>query len=271
MGIVNVTPDSFSDGGRFLDRQAAVEHGLRLIAQGADVVDVGGESTRPKASPVEPDEELRRVIPVIAALCERTQTPVSVDTSKAAVAREAIAAGAQIINDVTALTGDPRMVEVAAESGVGVCAMHMQGTPPTMQDHPRYDDVVENVLTYLRRRRNALERAGIARDRIALDPGIGFGKTPEHNLALLGSAWRFHALHCPILVGPSRKSVIGVVLGDMKTDRTAGTIGAALSLARQGVEILRVHDVGLVREALTVYAAAGGLESPPREQDESAL
>ncbi|OHB84656.1 MAG: dihydropteroate synthase [Planctomycetes bacterium RBG_16_64_12] len=259
MGILNVTPDSFSDAGRFFDRGAAIEQGLRLAAEGAAAIDVGGESTRPYSAPVDPNEELRRVIPVVTALCEQTSVPVSIDTSKAVVAREAIAAGARIINDVTGLSADPEMVAVAVDSGAGVCVMHMQGSPRTMQEKPTYGDVVEEVLAYLRRRRDALIAAGIAPERIALDPGIGFGKTPEHNLSLLAAAWRLHELGCPVLVGHSRKAFIGVVLDDASADRTAGTIGVALALARQGVEILRVHDVAPVRQALLLYEAAGGL------------
>lgn len=255
MGVVNVTPDSFSDGGRFLDPAAAAEHGLRLAAEGADLLDVGGQSTRPGSEPVDADSELRRVMPVVAALCEKTGVPVSIDTSRAAVAREAVAAGAEVINDVTALAGEAEMLPLAAESGCGVCAMHMLGTPRTMQQNPVYEDVVEEILGYLRGRRDALMAAGVEQARIALDPGIGFGKTAEHNLALLCGAWRFHALGCPVLVGHSRKRFIGEVLGDSRADRTAGTIGVAVSLARQGVQILRVHDVGPVRQALLLHAA----------------
>ncbi|MHB1036163.1 MAG: dihydropteroate synthase [Pirellulales bacterium] len=260
MGIVNVTPDSFSDGGRFFEPQAAVDHALKLAAQGADILDVGGESTRPGAVPVVTEEELRRVVPVIAALRENLAVPISVDTSKAAVAREALAAGAQIINDVTALAGDPGMVALAVEAGPGVCVMHMRGTPRTMQDRPTYVDVLEEVLAWLRARRDALVAAGIDPQRIALDPGIGFGKTAEHNLTLLANVLRFHELGCPVVVGPSRKAFVGEVLGDPKADRTAGTIGVALALARQGVQIVRVHDVLGVREALALYEAAGGLD-----------
>jgi len=260
MGILNVTPDSFSDGGRFFDRGAAIEQGLRLAEEGADVIDVGGESTRPHSAPVEAEEELRRVIPVVSALCEQTSVPVSIDTSKAVVAREAVAAGARIINDVTGLSADPRMLDVAASAGAGVCAMHMLGRPKTMQDKPTYGDVVEEVLEYLRRRRDVLVAAGIAQDRITLDPGIGFGKTPDHNLSLLRAAWRLHELDCPVLIGHSRKSFIGVVLGDAEADRTAGTIGVALSLVGQGVQILRLHDVAPVRQALQLQEATGGLD-----------
>jgi dihydropteroate synthase len=261
VGIVNVTPDSFSDGGRFFDANAAVEHGLRLAAEGADVLDVGGESTRPGSMPVDVEEELRRVLPVVEELCKRTDVPVSIDTSKAAVARHAIDAGAEIVNDVTALAGDPPMIPLAAETGCGVCAMHSRGVPRTMQDNPVYADVVAEVLEHLRVRRDALLAAGIERDRIALDPGIGFGKTTEHNLQLLANAWRFHSLGCPVLVGHSRKRFLADVSGCVDSNRTAGTIGVALSLARQGVQILRVHDVAAVREALLLFQAAGGLAS----------
>jgi dihydropteroate synthase len=255
MGVVNVTPDSFSDGGRFFHPAAAVERGLQLAAEGADLLDVGGQSTRPGSQPVDADEELRRVMPVIAALCEKTILPVSIDTSKAVVAREALAAGAQVLNDVTALTGDEGMPALAAETGCGLCAMHMRGTPRTMQEDPVYQDVVREVMRYLGARRDALVAAGVEQARIALDPGIGFGKTAEHNLTLLSNAWRFHALGCPLLVGHARKRFIGELLGDSRIDRTAGTIGVALSLARQGVQILRVHDVAPVRQALLLYEA----------------
>ena len=259
MGVINVTPDSFSDGGRFLDPAAAVDRGLRLAAEGADVLDVGGQSTRPYSRPVEADEELRRVVPVVTALHGQTPVPISIDTSKAIVAREAVAAGAQILNDITALTGDREMLEVASATGVGVCAMHVQGTPRTMQENPVYEDVLGEILAYLGRRRDQLVAAGIEQARIALDPGIGFGKTTAHNLALLRGAWRLHELGCPLLVGPSRKGFIAKVLGAESADRTPGTIGVALSLARQGVQILRVHDVGAVKGALMLYEAAGGL------------
>lgn len=260
MGIVNVTPDSFSDGGQFFDTGAAVEHGLRLANEGADLLDIGGESTRPGSGVVDADEERRRVIPVVRRLCDQTSLPVSIDTSKAVVAREAVAAGAEVINDVTALTGDAHMIPLAVETGCGVCAMHMLGTPRTMQRDPVYENVVEEVLRYLGRRRDVLRSAGVEADRIALDPGIGFGKTLNHNLTLLSQAWRLRALGCPVLVGHSRKRFIGQLIGDDTADRTAGTIGVAAALARQGVQILRVHDVGTVRQALLLYRAAGGIE-----------
>lgn len=275
MGIVNVTPDSFSDGGHCFDAQMAVEHGLRLAAEGADILDIGGESTRPYSEPVDVQEELRRVMPVVGELCRQTNLPISIDTRKALVARHAIHAGAEIINDITALTGDPAMLPLAVETGAGVCAMHMVGTPQSMQDEPTYGDVVAEVAAYLAERRDALQAAGIAHQRIALDPGIGFGKTTEHNLQLLANAWRLHALGCPVLIGHSRKrflaavSVSPTVAADpahasptmpIPSDRTGGTIGAALSLARQGISVIRVHDVAAVRQALLLFRATGGLE-----------
>ena len=262
MGIVNVTPDSFSDGGAFLDPAAAVDHALRLVAGepegfGADLLDIGGESTRPDSTPVDAAEELRRVLPVVTALIDQVDVPISIDTSKPQVARECVAAGVEIVNDVTGLT-DPAMIALAAASGVGVCAMHMQGTPQTMQDAPAYDDVVEDILAYLGQRRDALLDAGIAPDRIALDPGIGFGKTHAHNLTLLAQCHRFHMLGCPLLLGPSRKGFIAHVLGDKTTPRDAGTLGVCLALAAQGIQILRVHDVATLQQALRLFEASGG-------------
>jgi dihydropteroate synthase len=258
MGIVNVTPDSFSDGGRFLDVAAAVDHALRLVDEGADLLDVGGESTRPYSAPVTSDEELRRVMPVIEQLAGRTTVPISIDTSKAAVAREAIAAGAEIINDVTGLEGDVAMPELARDTGAAVVAMHMRGTPQTMQDDPRYDDVIAEIHDYLRLRRNRLLAAGIAAERIALDPGIGFGKTHEHNLALAAGCRRFLDLGCPLVVGHSRKGFIGKLLSDKASDRTFGTLGVSLALALEGVHVLRVHDVLATRQALTLFGATLG-------------
>lgn len=266
MGIVNVTPDSFSDGGQFLDRRAAVAHAVRLAEEGADILDVGGESTRPYATPVNEAEELARVVPVISQIRQHLpDSLLSIDTSKAAVARAALEMGVEIINDVTGLAGDPAMIELARSSGAGVCAMHMQGQPQTMQDNPFYDDVVEDIYMYLCQRRDALLAAGIERERICLDPGIGFGKTHQHNLTLMAHAGRFHELGCPLLVGHSRKGFIGKVLGDKDADRTAGTIGGALALARQGVQVLRVHDVRAVREALLLFGACGGIDGREAE------
>jgi len=262
MGIVNVTPDSFSDGGKFFDPALAVAHALRLVAEGAELLDVGGESTRPYSQPVEAEEELRRVMPVVKALCREGSVPVSIDTSKSAVARAAIEAGAEIVNDVTGLEGDPEMLPLAVRTGVGLCVMHMQGTPQTMQDNPTYGDVIEEVLGYLQRRRDDLLAAGVAADRIALDPGIGFGKRTEHNVQLLANAFRFHGLGCPVLVGHSRKGFIGRVLKDPNCDALPGTIGVSLALARQGVQVLRVHDVGPLRQALALFGTAGGYGEP---------
>jgi dihydropteroate synthase len=263
MGIVNVTPDSFSDGGAFFDSSAAVAHALQLVEDGADILDVGGESTRPYSEPVDEWEELRRVLPVLDSLVLQTEVPLSIDTSKAAVAREALQLGAEIINDVTGLAGDPRMLDTALEHSAAVSAMHMQGTPQTMQDAPQYDDVVADIYAYLMQRKDALTAAGIAPDRICLDPGIGFGKTHQHNLTLLANCHRFHDLGQPLLVGASRKGFIGKVLGNKEADRRYGTIGVALSLAAQGVQILRVHDVRPIREALLLFEGCGGINGQP--------
>jgi dihydropteroate synthase len=259
MGIINVTPDSFSDGGQFFDETVAVEHALQLASQRADLLDVGGESTRPYSEPLTADEELRRVLPVIQALAAQVTIPISIDTTKSVVARAAIEAGAEIVNDVTGLTGDPAMIDLAIETGVGVCAMHMQGTPQTMQDNPTYTDVVREVRDYLRERRDALLSAGISRERICLDPGIGFGKTHEHNITLMRHCHEFHELGCPLLVGHSRKGFLGKLIGDKQADRTNATVGAALALAVQCVQIVRVHDVRPVREALIAFDTTGGL------------
>ena len=260
MGIVNVTPDSFSDGGQFLDSKAAAAHSLRLLDEGADILDIGGESTRPYSTAISVEEQLRRVIPVIDEVHRsRPDALLSVDTSKAAVAREAVSDGVEIVNDITGLSGDPEMLPFARESGVGVCVMHMQGTPQTMQDDPTYQDVVGEVHEWLRDRRDALISAGIDHDRICLDPGIGFGKTHQHNATLMANAHRFHNLGCPLLVGHSRKAFIGKLIGDKAADRTAGTIGAALALATQGIQIVRVHDVAVLRQALLLFEACGGL------------
>ena len=261
MGIVNVTPDSFSDGGQHFDADRAVEAGLRLVDEGAAILDIGGESTRPYAEPVSLAEELARTTEVVHRLCQQTDVPVSIDTSKAAVARAAMDAGAEIINDATGLEGDAEMLSVAMDSGAGICAMHMQGTPVNMQDDPQYEDVVEDIYGYLAARRDALITAGIDPQRVCLDPGIGFGKTHEHNLTLLAHCDRYHTLGQPLLVGHSRKGFIAKVIGDKEADRTAGTIGVALSLALQGVQVLRVHDVAAVRQAIDLFAASGGFDS----------
>ena len=253
MGIVNVTPDSFSDGGKYFGAPNAVEHALQLVTDGAGILDIGGESTRPYSDPVGLQQELDRVIPVIEQIARQTDVPISIDTSKAEVARAAIEAGAEIINDVTGLEGDPQMIEVARQSAAGICAMHMQGTPQTMQDNPVYEDVVEDIYRYLGQRRDVLVQAGIAIEKICLDPGIGFGKAHAHNLRLLKSCDRFHALDCPVLVGHSRKGFIAHVLDDRECERMSGTVGAALGLATQGVQIIRVHDVAELHRALSLF------------------
>ena len=258
MGIVNVTPDSFSDGGKFLDPELAVEQGLKLAGEGADILDIGGESTRPYSVPVAADEEARRVCEVIRSLAKQTDVPISIDTSKASVAAAAIDAGAEIINDVTGLAGDPEMIRVAVESKAGVCAMHMQGTPQTMQDDPVYDDVVADIYEYLLQRKTFLLEAGVELERICLDPGIGFGKTHNDNLELIAKVHRFHLLGCPILVGHSRKGFIGHILEDKTADRDSGTLAITLMLAQKKIQIIRVHEVQETIRAIQVFEAAGG-------------
>jgi dihydropteroate synthase len=253
MGILNVTPDSFFDGGRYSDPEAAVEEGRRMFASGADLVDVGGESTRPGSEPVTEAEELNRVIPVVAALSRLPGALVSVDTTKARVAAEAIAAGAEVINDISALRGDPGMAKVAAETGAGVVLMHMLGTPRSMQDNPVYADVVTEVRDFLRERVDAAVAAGIRRDSIVVDPGIGFGKTVEHNLEILGRLREFAGLDRPLLVGPSRKSFIGKVLGGLPPeDRLEGTAAAVVLCIAGGAALVRVHDVAAMVRVIRV-------------------
>jgi dihydropteroate synthase len=253
MGIVNVTPDSFSDGGRFLAADAAIEHALRLEAEGADILDIGGESTRPGSDAVDLDEECRRVLPVIQALAKQSRARLSIDTRKAEVMRRAAQEGAHIINDVSALTHDAKAIETAAGTGLPVVLMHARGQPRTMQDSPTYADVVLDICDWLEERVEACERAGIARDRLIVDPGIGFGKTLAHNLALLGSLGLFHGLGCAVLLGASRKSFIGRLTGAGADDRLPGSIAAALVGAAQGAQILRVHDVTATRQALALW------------------
>jgi dihydropteroate synthase len=251
MGIVNVTPDSFSDGGRFLDASRAVEHALRLREEGADIVDLGGESTRPGAEPVSTDRELDRVMPVLAQLV-RENVCVSIDTLKPEVMRAAVAAGAAIVNDVNAFRA-PGAVEAVADSGAGVCVMHMQGEPRTMQVSPHYGDVVREVSEFLLDRARVLEAAGVAKDRIVLDPGFGFGKTVEHNRALFAALPRLAALGYPLLVGVSRKKMIGDFTGRGAGERAAGSVAAALLAAQNGASVLRVHDVRETVDALKVW------------------
>ncbi|MCU0869992.1 MAG: dihydropteroate synthase [Burkholderiales bacterium] len=254
MGIVNVTPDSFSDGGRHLDARHAIAHALALHAQGADVVDVGGESTRPGADDVPVDEELRRVLPVIDALVA-AGVPVSIDTMKPAVMRAAIDAGVAMVNDVQGFR-QPGAIEAVADADVMLCAMHMQGAPRDMQHAPRYDDVVAEVDAFLEARATALEAAGVARDRIVIDPGFGFGKTAEHNLRLLRDLGVVVARGRPVLVGLSRKSMLGAITGRGPDARVHGSVAAALAAVARGARWVRVHDVAATVDALKVWAAA---------------
>jgi dihydropteroate synthase len=254
MGIVNVTPDSFSDGGEYLDHERAIEHGMELARAGADMLDIGGESTRPGAEPVPLEEELRRVVPVVEGLSG--VAPVSIDTTKAEVARAAIGAGAVMVNDVTALRGDPEMARVCADTGVEVVIMHMLGTPRTMQDDPRYGNVVDEVQEFLAVQAGVAEAAGIAREKLWIDPGIGFGKTVEHNLKLLKSLDRLVRMGIPVLVGASRKGFIGKVAGGApESDRLGGTIAACLVAMAKGASMVRVHDVAEVVQAIRIASA----------------
>jgi dihydropteroate synthase len=258
MGVINVTPDSFSDGGRYLDPTAAIEHGLALEAEGAAILDVGGESTRPGAAPVAEGEELRRVIPVIEGLIERgAGARISIDTTKSSVAARALAAGASMVNDVTALRGDADMAAVVAAAGADCCLMHMLGVDPrTMQDDPRYDDVVRDIKTFLEERMGFAIDAGVAPERIMLDPGIGFGKTVAHNLELLRRLGEFLELGRPLVIGTSRKSFLGRLTGrENPDDRVASTVATNVIAYERGARVFRVHDVAPVRDALTVTAA----------------
>ena len=256
MGVVNVTPDSFSDGGAFLDRDAAVNHGLRLAFEGADLLDVGGESTRPGAEPVAEREELHRVIPVIEGIRARNgEVRISIDTSKAAVAAAALDAGAGYVNDVTALRGDPEMAALVAERGVDVCLMHMLGTPRTMQAEAHYDDVVADVRDFLEERIAAAVAAGIALERIEIDPGIGFAKNVDHNLEVLGRLRELTTLGRPVVLGTSRKSFLGAITGRETAERMPATLATIVMGYERGAEVFRVHDVAPARDALCVAAA----------------
>ena len=254
MGIVNVTPDSFSDGGRFLNVNAAVAHAMEMVNQGADILDIGGESTRPGSQPVSLDEELSRVLPVIEMVVPQTDAAISVDTSKAEVARQCLKAGAHIINDVTGLTGDPHMIDVAREFKAGVVVMHMQGTPATMQIAPQYDNVVADIFHYIQGRLQSLTAHGIDPSAIAIDPGIGFGKTREHNIALLAHLSRFTELGRPLCLGVSRKGFLGKLLDRPVEERLAGSLAAAAyGLAQNAAHILRVHDVAATSDLVRVW------------------
>ncbi|MGC1274592.1 MAG: dihydropteroate synthase [Planctomycetaceae bacterium] len=253
MGIVNVTPDSFSDGGTHSTPDSAVAHALRLVESGADLIDVGGESTRPGAQPVPVDEELRRVVPVVQELAGRVAVPISVDTRNAVVAAASLSAGATIVNDVSGLLFDPAMPAVCREHAAGVICMHSRGTPKTMQQNPHYDDVVGEIENFFRERLAALDAVGIPVERVVLDPGIGFGKTASHNLDLFAASERFRSLGRPLLVGHSRKRFLKAILGRDVEERTAGTIGVSIALAAFGVDYLRIHDVQAVRDALVAW------------------
>jgi len=255
MGIVNVTPDSFSDGGLWLDPAAAIAHGKDLVAEGAAILDIGGESTRPGAEPVTTEEELRRVVPVIARLTD-TGAQLSIDTTKRAVAEAALNAGATLVNDVSALRFDPELAGLCADAGCDVCLMHMLGEPRTMQRDPRYDDVVDDVKAFLHERLTFATKEGIAEERILLDPGIGFGKTVEHNLELLRRLGELAALGRPVVIGTSRKSFLGRLTGvERASERVAGTVATNVLAYERGASVFRVHDVAPTVEALTVAAA----------------
>ena len=260
MGILNVTPDSFSDGGQWLDPEVAVRRGLALVAEGADLLDIGGESTRPGAAAVPLEEELRRVVPVIEALARQVTVAISVDTRSSVVARAALAAGASIVNDVSAL-GDPAMASVVRESGAGVVLMHCRGTPADMQRAPHYTDVVAEVRAFLAERLAAAVAAGISRGQVVVDPGIGFGKTTAHNLALLGSLEKLAEL-APVLVGASRKRFIGEITGAPLEGRLAGSLTVAIWSLMRGAAILRVHDVAATAAAVRMAGALAGRSEP---------
>ena len=255
MGVVNVTPDSFYDGGRYLDAAAAVAHAVRLVEEGADLLDIGAESTRPGADVINEAEECRRAIPVVTAVAKAVSVPISVDTSKAAVARAALDAGAVLVNDVTALRGDPAMVEVVARAGAGIVLMHMQGMPPTMQHAPHYDNVVEEISAFFDERIRFAMAHGIARRQIILDPGIGFGKLLAHNLVLLAQLRGFLEFECPLLVGVSQKSFLGQVVNRPVQERQWATAAAVAMAVDRGAGILRVHDVRAMKDVVQVAAA----------------
>jgi dihydropteroate synthase len=262
MGVVNVTPDSFSDGGKFFDANTAVAHGEELVRQGADILDVGGESTRPKAEPVSEAEELRRVIPVITELAIRVKIPISIDTMKPAVAGAALQAGASIVNDVSANRTDDAMWRLVAQYNAGYIAMHMQGTPQTMQFNPHYEDVVREVFDDLTQKVERAVNAGIASEAIAVDPGIGFGKSFEHNLMLLKNLETFAGLGCVVLVGTSRKGFLGKLTGKRTGDQTIASVTSALAAASAGARVVRVHDVGPTVDAFRVWEGHRGWNDP---------
>jgi dihydropteroate synthase len=270
VGIVNVTPDSFSDGGDHATTDAAIAHGLKLAEEGADVLDIGGESTRPGAREVPLDEELARVIPVVEALSKRTSLPISIDTSKPAVMRAAVAAGAGMVNDVHALRREGAL-DAAAMLGVPVILMHMQGTPADMQAEPTYEDVVAEVHTFLAQRIFACEMAGIDKKKIVIDPGFGFGKNTAHNLLLLAQLERFVELGVPVLAGLSRKRTIGEITGRETADRVHGSVAAALIAAQHGAKLIRVHDVAATVDALKVWSAVAAVPLPKKKSSGPAM
>lgn len=256
MGILNVTPDSFSDGGQFAARDAAVARGLQLAEDGADIIDIGGESTRPGAVPVSLHDELSRTISVVSALAKQVRVPISIDTTKAEVARQALDAGAEIVNDISGLTFDRAMLDVCRDYDAGICLMHIQGTPQTMQLNPQYADVVNEVIEFLQQQVDRCLMAGIAAERMCVDPGIGFGKTADHNLSLLTSVSTLQReLQRPVLIGHSRKRFLSKLIGRSVEEREAATTGIAIGLAEQGCDILRVHDVRTIRDALVAWDA----------------
>lgn len=255
MGVLNVTPDSFSDGGAYLDPVRAIDQALALESEGADIVDVGGESTRPGSRPVPEAEEAARVLPVVAGLRRRSRVLISIDTTKAAVARAALDAGADLVNDTSALRADPAMAGVVAAAGAGLVLMHRQGIPLTMQDAPHYDDLMAEISAFLAERIRAAEAAGITRDRVVVDPGFGFGKTFAHNLEILRRQEVFHGLGRPLLLGFSRKAFLGAITGRPPGDRLEATIAAAVMSVERGAHILRVHDVGPVARAVRTAEA----------------
>jgi len=255
MGVLNVTPDSFSDGGLYLDKQLAIERAFEMVEEGADIIDIGGESTRPFSDPTSLEEELRRVIPVIEAIAPKIPIPISIDTYKARVAYEALQAGAKIVNDISGLRFDPELAKVISESGAGLILMHIKGTPKTMQLDPQYDDVIVEIKAYLKESIDKAESEGVHPDSIVIDPGIGFGKRLNHNLEIFRRLKELEELGKPILVGPSRKSFIGEILGVPVSDRLYGTLGAVAYCVLKGVHIVRVHDVRATRHVVDVIDA----------------
>jgi len=268
MGVINITPDSFSDGGLYFDKDRAVERGLELAEQGADIIDIGGESTKPGSDPVTAEEELKRIIPVISALRKRTDLLISVDTTKSEVAQAALDAGADIINDISSFSFDSRMMPLAAQNGAPVVLMHMKGVPKTMQDNPFYENVLLEVKTFLKEKIETAQACGIKKDKIIIDPGIGFGKRFKDNLILINNLHFFEDLDCPILVGVSRKSFIGKILNSPPEERLEGTIASSIMSVVNGSHILRVHDVASVKRAVLVAEAIINEDHPGEDPQE---